>query len=196
MALGRPREFDEDEALQRAMDVFWEAGFEGAGITALTQAMGIGRQSLYDTFGDKHALYLRAVDAYVRDRMGPVLELLEHPDAGRAALETVLDIWVSRQAAEETRGCFLAGAASNVPLDDETVSNLIRGHVEHLESAFKRVIANGVRSGELKPLGNPRQVARALTAFALGLGTLGRLGVSIAHRRDIAASARTLLGLD
>lgn len=195
MPIGRPKEFDEAEALAGAMEVFWAKGYDGAGIAALTAAMGIGRQSLYDTFGDKRALYVRAVDAYVRDRMGPVLELLHAPGAGRDALEAVLDGWVSKETCGEDRGCFLAGAASGAPLDDDEVAGVVKGHVDALEAGFRKVLERVEREGSLTLQGPPRQVARTLTSLSLGLGTLGRLKAPSAYRRDVVASARALVGL-
>lgn len=195
MVAGRPREFDEAEALSRAMNVFWEKGFDGAGVSALTEAMGIGRQSLYDTFGDKRALYLRAIDEYMRARMGPLLEALGAPDAGRTVLESELEGWASKEVCGEDRGCFLAYAASGAPLDDDEVAHVVKGHVDSVEQAFRRVLERCDRDGTLDLQGSPRQIARTLTTLSLGLGTLGRLKTSQAHRRDVADSARTLLGL-
>ena len=127
--------------------------------------------------------------------MGPVLELLGAPDAGCEALKTVLDGWASKETCGEDRGCFLAGAASGAPLDDEEVAAVVKGHVDGLEQSFRRVLERCHKDGSLHLVGSPRQVARTLTALSLGLGTLGRLQAPASHRRDVVASARALLGL-
>src|SRR5438034_827557 len=77
--MARQKEFDRDEALQGAMEVFWSRGFEAASIQDLVGRMGINRQSLYDTFGDKHALYLEALDRYHEVEGRRLVELLDQP---------------------------------------------------------------------------------------------------------------------
>jgi len=89
MKTGRPREFSEDEALDAAMRVFWEKGYEGASLDDLTQAMRINRSSLYSTFGDKETLFRRVLSRYKAGPMGSVFAALEQPTA-RAAIETLL----------------------------------------------------------------------------------------------------------
>src|SRR2546421_1155785 len=84
--MARPKEFDRDEALQKAMEVFWSRGYEAASIQELVKQMGINRQSLYDTFGDKHALYLAALDRYREVEGGKMFELL----AGQGSVKRVL----------------------------------------------------------------------------------------------------------
>ena len=81
MAIGRPRAFDIDKALDRALKVFWRKGFEGASLHDLTRAMGINRPSLYAAFGNKEALFRRALDRYDSGPAGYVHEALEEPTA-------------------------------------------------------------------------------------------------------------------
>jgi len=86
--MGRPREFAEDEALNAAMRVFWEKGYEGASLDDLTRAMKINRSSLYASFGDKEALFRRVLSRYSAGPMGSVFEALKQPNA-RAVIETL-----------------------------------------------------------------------------------------------------------
>src|ERR671918_521967 len=81
---GRPREFDLDEALERAMEVFWRQGYEGTSLGELTAAMGINRPSLYAAFGNKEALFRKALDRYVDERMAFIRAAIEEPTARRA----------------------------------------------------------------------------------------------------------------
>src|ERR1043166_7581204 len=84
--MARHKEFDRDEALHKAMEVFWARGYEAASVQDLVEHMGINRQSLYDTFGDKHALYLQALDRYQEVELRKLFELLARPGSVRKAL--------------------------------------------------------------------------------------------------------------
>src|SRR5215208_4537603 len=84
--MARHKEFDREEALQRAMEVFWSRGYEAASVGDLVKHMGINRQSLYDTFGDKHTLYLAALDRYREVEGRKLFELLERPGPVKRAL--------------------------------------------------------------------------------------------------------------
>src|ERR1700730_2144482 len=77
--MARQKEFDRDEVLHKAMEVFWSRGYEASSIQDLVKRMGINRQSLYDTFGDKHTLYLQALDRYREVEGRKIVELLEQP---------------------------------------------------------------------------------------------------------------------
>src|SRR5256714_15658440 len=105
--MARPKEFDRDEALQKAMEVFWSRGYEAASINDLVKHMGINRQSLYDTFGDKHALYLQALDRYREVEGRKMFELLEQPGSVKKSLRQLFEGTVEKALCDEQRrGCF------------------------------------------------------------------------------------------
>src|SRR5215207_11169722 len=89
--MARHKEFDRDEALQRAMEVFWARGYGATSVGNLVRHMGINRQSLYDTFGDKHALYLQALDRYREVEGRQMFELLERPGSVKKALRQLFE---------------------------------------------------------------------------------------------------------
>src|SRR5919106_1334524 len=106
--MARHKEFDRDEALHRAMEVFWSRGYEAASVGDLVKHMGINRQSLYDTFGDKHALYLAALDRYPEVEGRKMFELLERPGSVKRALRNLFEGVVACALGEgERRGCFV-----------------------------------------------------------------------------------------
>ncbi len=124
-AKGRPREFDVDEALTAALRVFWSKGYEGASLSDLTEAMGITRPSLYAAFGNKEALFCKALDLYEREKLAYVSEALAAPTA-RGVAERMLRGSLANQTSEcGPKGCL--GVISSMTCGDGAES--IRSHV-------------------------------------------------------------------
>lgn len=130
--VGRPKKFDRDEALLKAIGAFWKQGYEGASMKALTEAMGINSPSLYAEFGDKHALYLEAIDRYAsNDACAPLVALETEPDieqAVRAFFEAAIDYSTDHDSG--ARGCFLASCVATSA-----------GHVDGTEELLRQAIA-------------------------------------------------------
>src|SRR5467141_1819369 len=120
--MGRHKEFDRAEALHKAMEVFWSRGYEAASIQDLVGAMGINRQSLYDTFGDKHSLYLSALETYRQEQEQNLLALLDPPGSIKQKLQMVCDKVIEESVTDKThRGCFMNNAfVEMVPRDAQT----------------------------------------------------------------------------
>jgi AcrR family transcriptional regulator len=90
---GPKKKFDREEVLERAMEVFWEVGYEAAGLSRLLSAMGIGRQSMYDTFGDKRSLFLEALSHYVSTELAPIRRQLQADGSGLDNIYAVMEMW-------------------------------------------------------------------------------------------------------
>src|ERR671916_2831660 len=113
--MARHKEFDRDEALQRAMEVFWSRGYEAASVGELVKHMGINRQSLYDTFGDKHSLYLQALDRYREVEGQKMYGVLERPGSVKRALRELFEGVVENALGESgRRGCLVGNAMSEL----------------------------------------------------------------------------------
>src|SRR5260370_22866058 len=113
--MARRKEFDRDEVLHRGMEVFWTRGYEGASIQDLVKHMGINRQSIYDTFGDKHSLFLQALDRYREIQSRRVFEVLERPGSVKKNLRRLFEETVARAlSAEGRRGCFVGNSMSEL----------------------------------------------------------------------------------
>src|SRR5207244_9423107 len=109
--VGRPKEFDRDAVLVRARDVFWAKGYDGTSLDDLTEAMGLGRASLYNEFGDKHSLFIQALDRYRRERFAQITEALESASSARAGIEAVFRGTVKSLWADcDRRGCLLVNS--------------------------------------------------------------------------------------
>ena len=119
--IGRPRGFDAEQALRRALVVFWEKGYEGASLADLTGAMGITKTSMYAAFGNKEQLFRKALDRYQTGPMSFLAEALRKPTA-RAVVETIFSGFVRMQRdRDKARGCLVVSGALACGEEAETV---------------------------------------------------------------------------
>lgn len=168
--MSRHKEFDRDQALQKAMEVFWARGYEAASIENLVGHMGINRQSLYDTFGDKHALYLEALDRYREVECRKLFDLLERCDSVKRALRQLFTGVIERSLGSgDRRGCFMGNAMSELAGRCKKTAAKTGSNMAAVEEAFYRALLRGKREGELKRVQQPRAVARFLFCSLQGV---------------------------
>ena len=168
--MARHKEFNRDDALQKAMVVFWSRGYEAASIQDLVKHMGINRQSLYDTFGDKHALYLQALDCYREVESRKVFDLLERSGSVKKSLRRLFAGVVEGSLCDrERRGCFTGNAMSELAGRCKKTAARTCSNMAAAEGAFYRALLRGKKEGELKRVRDPRAVARFLYSNLQGL---------------------------
>jgi TetR/AcrR family transcriptional regulator, transcriptional repressor for nem operon len=174
---GRPRGFDTEAAVARAMDVFWSRGYHGTALPDLLRATKLSRGSLYAAFGDKHALFLRALDRYIADalaRMDIELALRHAPVDGLRAL---LAGYVDRTSgASGRRGCLLVATAMELAGHDGDVESRVRGFFKAMETKAAGAFARAKAAGELAAGVEPASAARILVCFVEGLRVVGKTG--------------------
>jgi len=170
MARGRPREFDRDQALRRALDVFWARGYQGSSISALTRAMEIGSPSLYAAFGSKAGLFRQATELYLSQDAAEPSRLLEAGETARSSVEAMLraeaDLYTR---ADRPAGCMLTRAVSTCPEGDGDVraclDQVVRQRLGQLEARLER----GRAEGEALPCVDVRDLAAYLDAVLQGM---------------------------
>lgn len=168
--MARPKQFDRDEALHKAMEVFWSRGYEAASIQDLVRHMGINRQSLYDTFGDKHALYLQALDRYCEVEGRKVFTLLERPGSVKKNLRQLFAGAVEGSLCDgQRRGCFVGNAMSELAGRCQETAARTCSNMVAMEGAFYRALLRGKKEGELRGVRDARAVARFLYSSLQGL---------------------------
>jgi TetR/AcrR family transcriptional regulator, transcriptional repressor for nem operon len=173
--MARHKEFDRNEALHRAMEVFWSRGYEATSVGDLVEHMGINRQSLYDTFGDKHSLYLQSLDRYREVEGRKVFELLEQPGPVKRALRQLFEGVVEcALGGGERRGCFVGNATSELAGRCKQTAEKACGSMAAAEEALYRALLRGKRAGELKGVRDPRAVARFLYSSLQGLQLMSK----------------------
>lgn len=173
---GRPRAFDRDEALERAMRAFWWHGYEASGIQALLDTMGIGRQSLYNAFGGKRQLYAEALDRYGRTRLSYLIDLLGEGGPSLGHIADGLQRWARAAAAPPRPGCLLANTLGSDVGHLDPVANVAARHVARLRSAFSAVLADGIAAGEIRGDVDLEETADQLVTLGLGLTLRARAG--------------------
>ena len=193
--MARPKEFDVDEALERAMNLFWERGYEATSMSDLVTHLGVSRQSLYDTFGDKHAIYTAALER-CRAREGAALNrALASDEPVRAVLRRLLEA-VVRQDLDSScaRGCMLVNAAVERASSDETVRALLCDSAGCMEEAFARRLRLAQERGEIAAHHDPTALARFFRSVLQGLRVTAKTERSPQALEDVVRVAVGVLG--
>src|SRR5258706_16028887 len=173
--MARQKEFNRDEVLHRAMEVFWTRGYEGTSIQDLVKYMGINRQSIYDTFGDKHTLFLQALDRYREIQSRKVFAVLERPGSVKKNLRQLFEAAVARSlSAEGRRGCFVGNSMSELAGRCEETANRTCNSVASAEKMFQRAVKRGKEQGELRRGSDTRAGARFLYSKLQGVLPMGK----------------------
>jgi AcrR family transcriptional regulator len=176
--MGRPRSFDIDGALDRALQVFWRKGFEGASLLELTKAMGINRPSLYAAFGDKEALFRKALDRYLDGPASYIQEALKEPTA-RAVVERLLRGAADLNAAPRNPGgCLMVqGALACGEAADSIRQELILLRAAG-EASIRRRLQRAKSEGDLPADTDPAALARYIATVLYGMAVQAAGGAS------------------
>ena len=173
---GRPRSFDEGEAIREATKVFWRKGFDGATIDDLVEGMGVQRPSLYAIFGDKSVLFMRCLQAY-RDNLGELAgRALFGPTDVRGAIRALLRFSVETATDDDSPlGCLIVCVAPLV--DDENVRQFLETVTEETTAAVAMRLRQGVEAKELPADFPCEERSRMLVDMSRGLRVSARMGV-------------------
>ena len=187
--MARPREFDRDAALKAAIDVFWSKGFAATSTEDLVQAMGIGRQSFYNAFGDKRRLYLEALETYQRNATSCHIGRLTTPASPLEGLRDLLVGLIPDDDALRCRGCLGTGSIGEFGITDPEIS----GMWERIIKAFLVKVADrireGQRLGEIDPAIDIEQAASFVEITMTGLQLAARGGAGAKELHALAAFA-------
>ena len=187
----RPKSFDEDAVLEQAVELFRARGYEGTSLADLESHLGLGRQSLYNTFGDKHTLFLKALDHYRRTMGESMAERLGRPDAGLEAIRDFFRNAIRNLTGESPRsGCLVANTISERGSDDAASLLRCNRSREELERGFRRALTQARDRGELPPHVQVDATATLLVIQNYGLCALAKTG---AAAEELEAAVEALL---
>ncbi|WP_441248327.1 TetR/AcrR family transcriptional regulator [Kitasatospora sp. McL0602] len=167
--MGRPRTFDEEAILDRAVLLFWRKGYEATTMNDLVEELGLGRGSIYAAYGDKHRLFVLALGRYLRHQS----ELLDTAlgDTGPVLphLRNVIDRLLAADAACTGAGCFSVNSIAELLPNDTEVAELARHSLQFAEDAFTTQLERAAQGGDLSPAISPRNAAHLLVTTVQGL---------------------------
>jgi AcrR family transcriptional regulator len=195
MRTGRPRGFCTETALDRAMTVFWQKGYEGASLADLTEAMQINPPSLYAAFGSKEGLFRAVLGRYDERRKGLMDQVLAAPDAksvARLFLEGVADFAADTNG-RNPPGCLLV--QSGLSCSDQDIPDALAQHRAEKERALRERFERDRREGKLPQSAEPAVLASYLVAMANGMCVQAAAGASAADLRKVAELAVAALPL-
>jgi TetR/AcrR family transcriptional repressor of nem operon len=194
MTRGPDKQFDPEIALDKAMQLFWAKGYAATGMRELLETMEIGRKSLYDTFGNKRALYIKALDRYSQAIVGEIYRGLNNPD--RPALENVRVVMrdlAAMHCAPMSPGCLLGVSMAQFRTDDAEMAAVLRKHMQRVERAYYKAFVKAQAEGDLNPTTNVRNLARLFMSAHQGLALIGRVTETREVPRGIVEGALAVL---
>ncbi len=187
------KSFDEETAIENAMQVFWEKGFEPASIADLLEETGLNRGSLYNAFGGKQQLFVKALLNYDRDRKA-MLARLEALDDPQKAITAFFDTTVANTVADQDhKGCFLFNTALQINTHDDEVNAIVTNGIREVEAFFRRSIEVGQARGDIPNELVPEATAKTLLALIVSIRVLGRGVFAQAALHTIADEGKRMI---
>ncbi|MEP6841255.1 MAG: TetR/AcrR family transcriptional regulator [Bradyrhizobium sp.] len=191
--MARPRAFDEEKVLDVAMQCFWRRGFEATSVRDLAEEMGINGPSLYNTFGDKRALFARALGRYAERWMRERIERLDREASGKSAIQLFLQELIERSIKDkQRRGCLIVNSALEISPHDAELREVIASYLQEIEMFFLRSLERGQRAGEIQATIDARDTASHFLGIVLGIRVAAR---SRPERALLDGMARPALAL-
>jgi AcrR family transcriptional regulator len=191
---GRPREFDLDVALDKAVHVFCERGYHATSINDLTEAMGLASGSVYKAFKDKRALFIAAFD---RDRVVRTQEfrqVLDTTKSGREKLRDALALYTeSSHGVEGRRGCLVVGSAVELAIFDDEIAERVKAAVRKTEANMAELVCLGQADGSISPTIDGAVTARLMLGLIQGMRMVGKTGRNQQDMKEVADMAMKLL---
>jgi TetR/AcrR family transcriptional regulator, transcriptional repressor for nem operon len=191
--MSRPKEFNPDVAIEKAMQVFWHKGYEATSMEDLLNAMDLNRGSLYDTFGDKRQLFLKVVDRYCHGFVREKFSLLDRPGPALPTLRQFILAMIEGALTDpQRRGCLIANTIMELSPHEKEIAGTLRQALKMAEDTFFKVLTRGKQQGELKKGEDPRALARFLVTMMQGTIVMIKSGASA---EAITQSAETALSI-
>ncbi|URJ58074.1 TetR/AcrR family transcriptional regulator [Paenibacillus polymyxa] len=168
--MARSKEFEVNEVLDKAIHLFWAQGYEKTSMQDLVEFMGIHRRSIYDTFGDKHALFMKALERYETKQTSKMRFLIEKQKPIKELIRELFEATVRNEG--EPLGCFLVNSGVELGVLDPEVASLVDESYSRTEELLTNLVLKGQQSGEFKADFDPVVISHYLMNAWLGLRTL------------------------
>lgn len=188
------KKFEIQEAVEKAMHVFWAKGYVDTSIADLLEATGLKRSSLYNAFGGKRDLFVKALCKYDRENSRATLSRLEEIEDSHQAIRTLFEGAIQEALTDPDRkGCLLVNTSLELPTHDKEIQTIVKTGIQAVEAFLQRQIELGQARSELPESIDSQETARALVALMAGIRVLGRGVFEESALRSIAAHALRLI---
>ena len=190
----RPKEFNPDDALEKAMQVFWHKGYEATSMEDLLTAMDLNRGSLYDTFGDKRQLFLKVLDRYCHGFVAEKFSLLDQPGPALPTLRRFIHGMIEGALADpQRRGCLIANTVMELSPHEKDIAGKVCKALKMGEDAFFKVLTRAKTQGELRADQDPHVLARFLVTMMQGTIVMIKSGASADVVKQTTETALSIL---
>lgn len=193
--MARTKLFDEDEILDKAVCLFWNKGYNGISMQELVDGLGISRSSLYDTYGDKHTLYLKALERYQNAGSNNICSIVNNSAPAKEKITRLLELFtgdILNTTAQ--KGCFMVNAELEMAQHDNAVNDVICKNERLLEDAFLNAIKKGQESGEISNQQDAQALSRFFFTTGKGIRVSAQSNADKAFFSDIIKTALSVLG--
>lgn len=193
MSRGPDKQFDPQEALEIATQLFWTKGYSATGMAELQEQMGIGRKSIYDTFGNKRQLFIKSLQFYSDSVVRKITSGLNKEGSPLQNVRRVLRSLQEEHSEPDSIGCLLGVSMGQFSTNDAEMSEILRMHLKGVEEAFYKTFKRAQDVGELSENTNIRDLARLYMGIGQGLALIGRVQDAPAVPRSIVNAALAML---
>lgn len=175
--MARTKEFNEEQALDKAIEIFWHKGYNGTSAQDLVNHLGLSRSSLYDTFGDKQKLFVKSLKHYQKQNLDGLKTLFENAENIKTALTDIFKQAVIESLQDRiTKGCFMVNSAVELAMHDPEIAKIVHDNQKVVEEIFYNAVKKGQESGQISDKQEARSLARFIFNNYSGIRVLARTG--------------------
>lgn len=192
LQMARKKEFDINDVLEKAITLFWEQGYEKTSLQNLVTHMGIHKRSMYDTFGDKHSLYLKALERCVDTTEENLREKAKNPISVKGTIRSLLESTLEYEEIDR-KGCLVVNSATELALRDDNAAEQVKRNFDSTQEILFELIKLGQSTGELSNRHDPRMLAIAILNLWLGIRVQTRVVTNLDELYSMIDGAIMLL---
>jgi TetR/AcrR family transcriptional repressor of nem operon len=190
---GPSKQFDQQQALVKALEVFWDKGYEATSMQELVERMGVNRASMYDTFGNKYDLFKRSLDAYCQQSLVNIKQVLEASGPALQNIVRYFQLLGSSKGIVKHHGCFINNTAVELGPHKPEIADFIRHHWTEVEALFKSTLDRAVEQGELRSDTDTASLARLFNTLIQGLAVSSKVQVSAEYLASVVRTVFTMI---
>ncbi len=190
----KTKQFDEAAVLNKARDVFWKKGYNGTSIDELVEATGLSRSSIYDSFGDKHGLYIKALKHYQEEALAYILKDIPAKLSPKKKIARIFRNNIEQSLSDRQRkGCFILNSTTELANVDNSLNSFVNAHLETMEDILYTLVKEGQAEGDISKKFSAKAIARNLFSSLNGLKLIGQTRPDKQVLEDIAKVALSVL---